>query len=97
MEITPAIRAVLSARSVKDKIGIAIDCDLAPVGELAVVSELVREGMLVWIDRTVLSHQAVVDRNDPTPRPPVRHPNVDVYQLTPKGVEFCEQHGIKQR
>lgn len=82
-------RRVLKARSVKDKIGIAVDCDLCPVGDLSVIAELVRLGLLVWIDRCALHH---LRRGDTGERL-----NVDVYQLTTAGVAYCDQHGVKQQ
>ena len=90
--MTPEVRAVLEARSVRDKIAVAIDCDVAPVGQLNIVAALVRDGVLVWIDRTTLPHVGIQ-----TPDGRVRLANVDVYQLTSKGIALCNANGIKQR
>ena len=86
-------RKVLSARSVKDKIGVVIDCDLCPVGELNVVAELVREGLIEWIERACLRHLGVGTPDGKLIR---RGVNADVYRLTPKGIALCEANGIKQ-
>jgi hypothetical protein len=84
------LRSVLSHRSIKDKIAVACDCRLCPVGDLALVSELVREGYLVFVDRTTLPVLAVVGEEM------IMGVIVDVYQLTPSGIALCEQFGIKQ-
>lgn len=76
-----------------DKIGVAIDCDLCPVGELNTVAELVRDGILVWIDRACLMH---LGKKYPDGRIE-RGVNVDVYQLTAKGIALCEANGIPQQ
>jgi hypothetical protein len=90
--MTDEIRSVLKARSVKDKIGVAVDCDLAPVGQLNTVSMLVREGMLVFIERAVLPHLAITDKANNF----IRHPSVDVYQMTPACVALCDANGIER-
>lgn len=90
--MTPRVRSLLSHRSKKDKIGIAIDCELCPVGDLNIVSLLVREGYLVWLDRTVLQHVVAIGEHGARV-----NVAVEVYQLTPKGVALCDRHGIKQR
>lgn len=92
--ITQEWRKVLEARSVKDKISVAIDCDIAPVGSLNTVAELVRDGYMVWIDRAVLPLQVVFADHDKLPRIGV---NADIYKLTDKGVALCEAEGIAQR
>jgi hypothetical protein len=84
---------ILQHRSIKNKIGIAIDCDVAPAGDLNIVAELVREGIMVWGDRAFLAHVGVVTV-DGVPR---RGVNADVYYLTPKGIALCDAEGIKQR
>ena len=88
----PAWRNVLQHRSEADKIGVSIDCDMAPVGELNVVAELVREGVIIWIDRAALTH-LVVKRQGGRPF----HPNVDVYRLTAKGIALCDAEGIERK
>lgn len=81
------------ARSMRDKIAIAVDCDLAPVGELNVVSELVREGIIVFVERAVLSHLYAY-----WPSGEVRRGlNADVYKLTEKGIALCDFNGIKRK
>jgi hypothetical protein len=89
----PEWRRILQHRSVKNKIGIAIDCDVTPAGDLPIVSELVREGIMVWGDRAFLRHVAVVTI-DGVPR---RGVNADVYYLTPKGIALCDAEGIEPR
>lgn len=93
-EMPEAWRDVLSARSVRDKIGIAIDCDLAPVGELNVVGELVREGIIEWIDRACVPHLGTFHLDTGEVR---RGFNCDVYRLTPKGIALCDANGIKRQ
>jgi hypothetical protein len=89
MKVTAGIRKVLAHRSVKDKIAVPLDCRLCPVGLLPVVSELVREGYLRWIDRGNIHHLVAVKNG-------IRFPVfVDVYQLTAAGVALCD--GIRQR
>jgi hypothetical protein len=92
-DLKPGWADMLKHRSVDDKIGVAVDCDLAPVGELAVVAELVREGIMQWIDRAWLGHLAVQNADGSHRR---RGVNCDIYKLTEKGIALCEQHGIKQ-
>jgi hypothetical protein len=86
-------RRVLSNRSTRDKIGIAIDCDLAPVGELTTVAELVRAGLIEWIDRTCLAHLGTRNTETGEVR---RCINADVYRLTEKGIALCDAHGIER-
>jgi hypothetical protein len=93
-ELPDSWRRVLSKRSVLDKIGIAIDCDLAPVGELNTVSELVREGIIAWIDRACLGHLAAVM---PATGEVRRGINFDLYRLTEKGIAHCDANGIKRK
>jgi hypothetical protein len=90
-------RKVLSARSMKDKIGVAIDCDIAPVGELNIVSELVREGILVWIDRACLPQLGLKAPAKLGGELLRRGLNADIYRLTPKGVALCDAYGIKRQ
>ena len=90
----PEWRRVLEKRSVKDKIAIARDCELLPVGDLNIISELVREGMIVWIDRTILRHLGVLRESGELVRIGV---SADVYQLTTKGISLCRAEGIPQR
>lgn len=89
-----AWRSVLSCRSVKDKIAVAIECDLAPVDMLPAVTELVRDGYMVWIDRATLMHLVVQNTKTGEIR---RGVPCDVYQLTEKGVALCDANGIKQQ
>jgi hypothetical protein len=91
IEMTDAVRNILSRRSVLDKIVIAVDCDLAPVDELPIVSMLVREGVMVYLERATLRHVGIVVQGL------MRFANVDIYQLTAAGVALCDQHGIPQR
>lgn len=92
----PEWRKFLEARSVKDKIGVAIDCDIAQPGDLNIVTDLVQEGIIVWIDRALLPHVGWFKDG----APPVlvrRGVNADIYQLTLKGIKLCNENGIKQR
>lgn len=85
-------RRVLSARSMRDKIGVARDCELCPVHDLPIIAELVREGILKWLDRATLPLMAV--RSDGTRIVGI---DADVYLLTPKGVALCDANGIARR
>lgn len=88
-------RRVLENRSVKDKIGIARDCELCPVDDLPIVAELVREGVIVWIDRAVLP-LAVISLLDDDRKPRIGV-DCDIYQLTTMGIALCRAQGIKQK
>jgi len=92
IEMTDDVRRVLSCRSTGDKISVPIDCEIAPVSLLPVVSMLVREGVMVWIDRCSLQHLVVTSKHDGRQW----HPNVDIYKLTARGIALCEWNGIKQ-
>jgi hypothetical protein len=97
----PEWRRILEHRSALDKIGIAIDCDLADPATLPVIADLVCEGIIVWIDRTVLTQLVVADRQTRKPSMTqsgyMRRPNVDVYQLTEKGIALCDAEGIRRK
>lgn len=90
----PEWRHILEQRSVADKIAIAIDCDLCEPGDIPIISELVRNGYMIWIDRTVLRHIVAIHRDKVEARIGI---NVDVYLLTLKGIKLCNENGIKQR
>src|SRR4051812_29151525 len=65
MTLDDATRRVLEHRSVRNKIALARHCELAPVGDLEIVSRLVREGYLVWLDEAVLPMVAVAKGKQP--------------------------------
>lgn len=88
LTMTEDLRRVLSHRSERNKIAIAISCRLCAVKDLSIIALLVRNGYLVWLDRTLLPYPI----NDQTV-----YIAADVYLLTPKGVAFCDEHGIKPR
>lgn len=88
----PEWRKVLERRSVRDKIAIAIDCDIAETDSINAVAELVREGYMVWIDRSALP-MVVISKASGKSRYGV---NSDIYLLTPKGVELCDANGIER-
>lgn len=89
MDMTDDVRRVLSARSVRDKIALALDVRLRPSkGEFEAVRKLVEDGYLVWLDRAQVAH--IRDRETLVPT------MMDIYLLTPKGVALCDEHGIKQ-
>lgn len=85
-----AVRRTLECRSVKDKIAIAIDCDVAPTDSLPAVTELVASGIIEWIDRAMLPMLAVQD--DGSVRAGL---NCDIYRLTADGVALCDLEGIQ--
>jgi hypothetical protein len=91
--LKPEWRPFLELRSVKDKLGIAIDCDIADPADMPIITEMVREGIIVWIDRACLPIIAI---NKETGKPRFGI-NSDVYQLTLKGIRLCNEHGIRQR
>lgn len=77
-ELSPAETAWLQRRTYLDKV--AIGLDYPPGDEREALYRLERAGLLRLMDRAVfLPHLGVT---------------VDVYQLTPKGVEFCRKHEI---
>lgn len=89
--IKPEWRKVLIKRTVKDKIAVPIDCDLAPIDLLPTIAELVREDIIKWIDRANLQHIASY-----TPDGKIRIGlNCDIYQMTSKGIELCDANDIK--
>lgn len=91
----PEWRPFLELRSVKDKIGIEIDCDNAAPGDANIIVELVREGIIVWIDRATLEHLAVFDSKiGKYRRFGIR---ADIYQFTLKGIKLCNENGIERR
>ncbi len=91
LTMTDDVRAVLACRSVRDKIAIPRHQELCPVNHLPIISELVRGGFLVWLDRALLDVAAKINSGA------MIRVEADIYLLTPKGVALCEQHGIKQR
>jgi hypothetical protein len=80
-EMTDDVRRVLVCRNATNRIAVAIDCDVAEPGDLTIISQLVREGFLSWIDRMFLRRPGI---------------NVDIYKLSLAGVALCEKHGISQ-
>ena len=90
MRIPEPWKPVLQCRSVADKICIPRDCELCPVDDLSAISEMVREGVVRWIDRSMF--QARING-----APELSHFQCDVYQLTLKGIQLCNENGIKQR
>jgi hypothetical protein len=89
MQMTETMRKLLSARSVRDKIALALDARLRPgKEEFETVRKLVEDGYLVWLDRAQVAH--IRDRETLIPT------MMDIYLLTPKGVALCDEHGIKQ-
>lgn len=91
----PEWRRLLEKRSVLNKIAIAIDCDILDPADLLIVSELVREGIWVWIDRTWLPLIAVLPMPGGDIKPRIGL-NADIYQLTPKGIELCDANNIER-
>jgi hypothetical protein len=89
IELTPDMRALLSHRSVRDKIGVPVDPDVRPAYLLPALFELERQGCLVWIDRGTT---ATAD-----PKRPGAWLVCDVYLLTSKGLALCERHGIGRK
>lgn len=79
---TPELRKLLACRSKRDKIAVPCSCRLAPPWAYPLVSRLVREGYLVWLDRAEVSELRLV---------------CEIYLLTPKGVSLCDSLGIPRR
>lgn len=94
MNMTPQLRSLLECRSVADKIAIPRDCELCPVDDLPLISDLVRDGYLRWIDRTMFRMSYITKSN---PEKTWLTVSTDVYQLTVKGIALCREHGIEQR
>lgn len=90
VELTDEVRSVLTRRSERDKIAVALDARLIPTGDvLAVVRKLCEDGYLVWFDRAQVAHI----REAATMLPVM----MDIYLLTPKGVALCDEHGIERQ
>lgn len=98
--LKPQWLPILKLRSVKDKVAVWIDCDVADPADLPVISDLVSSGIMQWIDRTILMHVAVLDKKTGKPHMTrtgqIRRPNVDVYKLTPLGIYLCNENRIEQ-
>ena len=86
---------VLVHRSVADKIAIPINCAVADPKTLPIVSELVRDGILFWIDRR-MAWAKVTHRDLPNAEPRRIEFPIDVYKLTDKGIALCDEHEIEQ-
>jgi len=97
MHMTPQLpigwHEILTHRSVKDKLAVPRDCELCPVGDLPIVTAMVADGVMVWIDRTMFG--ATLSREGEAKRRV--HFQCDIYQLTLKGIRLCNEHGIGQR
>jgi hypothetical protein len=88
----PEWRKILETRGSLHEIVLPIDCDTAVPGDLNTVYELVREGIMVWIDVTTAPPPAKgLDKPD---KVVCAWANCDVYQLTLKGIRLCNEHGI---
>lgn len=90
-ELKPEWRHILECRNTEDKLAIPVDCDIAIPGDFNFVAELVREKLMVWIDRTRLP-MIMLDKNTGELRFGI---NVDVYQLTLEGIKLCNDNGIR--
>jgi len=88
--MNPAWRRVLACRSTADKFCIPLDCELCPVDDLPVISELVRAGIIRWIDK-----QRFRARINGAIQ--YSYFDCDIYQLTLKGIKLCNDNGIKQQ
>lgn len=84
--------AILYCRSTRDKIAIPIDCDIADPKSIPVIAEMVRDGYMTWLDRSLLPVAAITKGGKIIPAI-----NCDIYLLTPKGTALCDKHGIKQK
>lgn len=87
---------LLKCRSIADKIAIPRDCELCPVDDLPAIFEMVRDGVVVWIDRTMFQARISTHGQPPNQTTPFTHFQCDVYQLTTKGIALCREHGIEQ-
>jgi hypothetical protein len=83
-------RRILEHRSVADKFCVPRDCELCPVDDLPAVSEMVREGVVRWIDRQTFQGRI----NDSPKRVAF---DCDIYQLTLKGIKLCNENGIERQ
>lgn len=82
--------SVLECRSTGDKFCVPRDCVLCPVDLLPVVTELVQEGVIRWIDKQTFHARLNGD-------PHMTFFDCDIYQLTLKGIKLCNENGIVQR
>lgn len=85
-------RKVLSCRSAKDKIALAIHCAIAPVEDRPAVTDMVRQGYIVWIDRAQLPMAVITESGEV-----ILPLTCDIYLLTPKGTTLCDKNGIGRR
>lgn len=80
---------ILQCRSMRNKIVIALNSGVNPRTKKA-LEELVRWGIVVWVDKAALPYVAVVaGKGDAEPIV------ADIYLLTPRGVRLCEREGIR--
>lgn len=90
MTLPDTWKSVLECRSVGDKLAVPRDCELCPAPLLPIVTEMVQEGVIRWIDRRMF--QARLNGAQA-----FTHFQCDVYQLTTKGIKLCREHGIDQQ
>jgi len=83
-------RKILECRSLRNKIGVPVDCEMTDPATLPAITELVAAGVIVWIDRAMLPQIGIF-------RQGTLHLGVqtDIYLLTPAGVALCEREGIE--
>ena len=87
---------VLQHRSVKDKIGVPINCAVADPADIPIIAEMVRAGVMVWIDRS-MAWAKVRHRDLPNSEGQRIEFPVDIYRLTDKGIALCDEHEIERR
>jgi hypothetical protein len=90
MILSKAWREILQHRSTADKFCIPLDCELCPVNDLPIISEMVQEGIIRWIDRQTF-HARI------NGAPHLSFFDCDIYQLTLKGIKLCKDNRIDQR
>lgn len=86
---------VLKHRSEGDKIALPINCAMAEPGSVTIVGDMVRGGVLVWIDRATVRAKVKHADLPNEPARPIQFP-VDIYKLTDLGIAICEENGIEQ-
>jgi hypothetical protein len=85
-DLKPEWREVLLRRNSENKV--CVPTNRIPSSWKMAISELKKNGYIVWLDNTVVPALSEKGRY-PLP--------YDVYLLTPKGTKLCEDNGIMQR
>lgn len=83
--MTPSWHKVLSEAAAHGKVAYPRSCGLMPVETLPVISEMVHDGYLSFVDVVLVTINGNITFS------------CDLYQLTPAGVVLCKSLGISTR